>query len=189
MTTTPQALVRRLWWFTLSRGLVTLGLGLAALFWPALTISALFVMFGFFSLLDGMIALGTGIVFRGTAWGWTVFQGITGIIIGALALRYPQTLAAVVVIFFAFWALAIGLFQVATAVRLRGLGESSWGWLLSSGVLTSLLGLYFLVNPDSGATFLVVTVGVFAVIAGAVLIYGAFQVRRAETDLTALIGG
>lgn len=189
MNPTPEALIQRLWWLTLTRGLVTLALGLSALFWPALTISALFVMFGFFSLLDGVIALGTGIVFRGTAWGWTVFQGIAGIVIGALALRYPQTLAAVMVIFFAFWALAIGLFQVATAVRLRGLGQRAWGWVLASGAITSLLGLYFMINPDSGATFLVVTVGVFAVIAGAVLIYGAVQVRRAKSDLAALIAG
>ena len=63
---TPQDLITRLWWLTLARGLVTLGLGLVALFWPALTIAALLMVFGFFSILDGIIALGTGIVFRRT---------------------------------------------------------------------------------------------------------------------------
>ena len=187
MNPNPEALIGRLWWLTLARGVVLLALGLVALFWPALTVSALFVLFGFFSILDGVIALGTGIVFRGTAWGWTVFQGIIGLVVGALVLRYPQTAAAVVVIFFAFWALAIGLFQVATAFRLRGLGQASWGWVLASGLLTSLLGLYFMVNPDSGATFLALTIGVFAIAAGAVLVYGAVQLRRARTELAALL--
>ena len=49
---TPQDLITRLWWLTLARGLVTLGLGLVALFWPALTIAALLMVFGFFSILD-----------------------------------------------------------------------------------------------------------------------------------------
>ena len=150
---TPQDLITRLWWLTLARGLVTLGLGLVALFWPALTIAALLMVFGFFSILDGIIALGTGIVFRRTAWGWEVFQGIAGIVIGVLALRYPQTLAAVVVIFFSVWALIVGLFQVALAVQLKSASSGSWPWVLSSGVLTSLLGLYFMVNPDTGAKF------------------------------------
>lgn len=187
MNPNPESLVGRLWWLTLARGLVMLALGLAALFWPALTISALFMLFGVFTIIDGVIALGTGIVFRGTAWGWTVFQGITGLVVGALVLRYPQTAAAVVVIFFAFWALAIGLFQVATAVGLRDRGQRSWGWVLASGVLTSLLGVYFMVNPDSGAVFLALTIGIFAIVAGAVLVYGAVQLRRARTELAALL--
>ena len=185
----PEALINRLWWLTLLRGVLTLALGLGALLLPAMTVALLFALFGFFSLLDGVVAVGTGLVFRRTAWGWTVFQGVAGIVIGLLALRYPQTLAAVIVIFFAFWALVIGLFQVATAFGLRGLGQPSWGWVLVSGALTSLLGLYFLINPDVGGIFLVVTVGWFALVAGAVLVYGAFQLRRAKPELAALLAG
>ncbi len=185
MEARPEALLNRLWWLTLTRGVVTLLLGLIALFWPALTVSALFVLFGFFSLVDGVIALGTGLVFRRTAWGWEVFQGIAGIVIGLLILRFPQTAAAVVVIFFAFWALVIGLFQVATAFRLRGEKQGSWGWVLASGVLTSALGLYFLVNPDTGAKVLAIVIGVFAVLGGLILIYGGLQLRRTISELAA----
>lgn len=189
MNPNPEALIRRLWWLTLARGVVMLALGLAALFWPAMTISALFILFGFFSILDGVIALGTGIVFRDTAWGWSVFQGIIGLVVGALILRHPQIAAEIVVVFFAFWALAIGMFQVVIAFRLRGLGQASWGWVLASGALTSLLGLYFMVNPDSGTTFLAITIGVFALIEGAVMVYGAVQLRRAGSDLAEMLAG
>ncbi len=172
---------------TLLRGIVTLAMGLTALFWPSITISVLFGLFGFFAIVDGVIALVTGLFFRRSAWGWTVFQGIAGIVIGVLALRYPATVAAVIVIFFAFWALVVGLFQVATAFGLRGLGQRSWGWVLTSGLLTALLGLYFLINPDTGARFMAVTIGFFALIAGAVLVYGAIQLRRAKPELAALL--
>ncbi|MCC6497455.1 MAG: DUF308 domain-containing protein [Propionibacteriaceae bacterium] len=185
--TSPEALLNRLWWLTLMRGVVTLALGLAALLWPAITVSALFGLFGFFAIVDGLIAIGTGLASRRSAWGWTVFQGIAGIVIGVLALRFPQTIAAVIVIFFAFWALVVGLFQVATAVGLRGLGQRSWGWVLASGLLTALLGVYFMVNPDTGANVLAVTIGFFALIAGAVLVYGAIQLRRAKPELAALL--
>lgn len=186
-TATPESLANRLWWLTLLRGLVSVALGVLAIFWPGLTVSALFMLFGFFSILDGVIALGTGLIFRRTAWGWQVFQGITGIVIGVLALRYPQTLAAVIVIFFAMWALIIGLIGVATAFQLRSIGQRSWVWTLVWAIVTALLGLYFLVNPDTGAAFLAVTIGVFALIGGAVLVFGAIQLRRAKDDLIALM--
>ena len=188
-TNTPEALINRLWWLTLLRGIVTIVLGLAALLWPSLTIASLFGLFGVFSIIDGVIAIGTGLASRSSAWGWTVFQGIAGIVIGVLALRFPQTLAAVIVIFFAFWALVVGLFQVATAFGLRVVRQRSWGWVLVSGILTSALGLYFLVNPDTRAPFLAVTIGWFALLAGGVLVFGAFQLRRAKPEIAALLAG
>ena len=121
--------------------------------------------------------------------GWTVFQGTAGIVIGVLVLRFLQALGAVIVIFFAFWALVVGLFQVATAFGLRAIGQRSWGWVLGWGILTSALGVYFLINPDTGATFLAVTIGWFALVAGGVVMFGAFQLRRAKSELAALRAG
>ncbi len=183
----PESLVSRLWWLTLLRGLVSIALGLVAILWPGLSIQAFFLVFGFFSLLDGVIALGTGIVFRGTSWGWTVFQGVAGILLGLLAIIHPLTVAAVIVIFLAMWALVVGLFGVAVAFQLRGSGQRSWLWAVTSGVVTSLLGVYFLVNPEVGAAFLAVTVGLFVLVAGCVLVFGAIQLRRNRTELLQLL--
>ena len=76
---------------------------------------------------------------------------------------------------------------MALAVQLKSASSGSWPWVLSSGVLTSLLGLYFMVNPDTGAKFFTIVIGLFAVLGGAVLIFGAFQIRKAKPDLLALL--
>ena len=186
-TTTPEALVSRLWWLNLLRGVLAIALGLVAILWPGVTVQAFFTVFGVFSLIDGIVALGTGIFFRGTSWGWILFEGIAGILLGLLAIARPQTLAAVIVIFLAMWALVVGLFQVAVAIQLRSTGQRSWLWVLISGTITALLGLYFLVNPDTGAAFLAVTVGVFMLAAGAVMVFGAVQLRRNRDELLQLL--
>jgi uncharacterized membrane protein HdeD (DUF308 family) len=186
-TNTPQALVQRLWWLNLLRGVLSIALGLVAILWPGLSIQAFFLVFGVFSIVDGIVALGTGIFFRGTSWGWTLFQGIAGILIGLLAVARPQTLAAVIVIFLAMWALLIGLFQVAVSMQLRTAGQRSWLWVLISGSITALLGLYFLINPEVGAAFLAVTVGIFMLAGGIVLVYGAVQLRRNREELAQLL--
>jgi len=185
-TVDAEGLVKRLWWLTLTRGVFAIVLGLFAIFTPGMTISALFMLFGIFTLLDGIIALGIGIFAPRAAWGGSVFQGIAGIVIGILVLRYPQTVAAIVVVFFAIWALVIGLFQTVLAFRLRSNGTRPWVWVLVSGLVTAFLGLYFLVNPDTGVQVLAITIGVFALIAGAVLIFGAVQVRRFQQELRVL---
>lgn len=185
-TTTPEAMIQRLWWLNLLRGVLSIVLGLVAILWPGLSIQAFFLVFGVFSIADGLVALGTGIAFRGTSWGWTLFQGIAGVLIGLLAVLRPQTLAAVIVIFLAMWALVVGLFQVAVGLQLRSAGQRSWLWVVIAGVVTSLLGLYFLVNPEVGAAFLAVTVGIFVLVAGIVLVYGAIQLRRNREELRQL---
>ena len=175
--------VKRLWWLTLIRGIVTLGLGLAALFWPDLTVSALLWVFGIFSIVDGLIALGIGLFGRRGGWSGSIFQGIAGLVIGILLLRFPQTVAAVVVVLLALWALVIGLFQTALAFRLRATGTRTWWWVLASGLVTALFGLYFLINPATGVQVLAVTIGIFAALAGVVLVFGAFQLRKLEPVL------
>jgi uncharacterized membrane protein HdeD (DUF308 family) len=186
-TSGPEAVVQRLWWLNLVRGVVSIALGLFAIFSPGLSIQAFFTVFGVFSILDGLLALGTGIFFRGTSWGWTLFQGGAGLLIGLLAVLRPQTIAAVIVVFLAMWALVIGLFQVAIALQLRSSAQGSWLWVVTSGAITSLLGLYFLVNPDTGAAFLAVTVGIFVLASGIVHVYGAVQLRRNRDELLQLL--
>lgn len=181
-TAGAQQVARRLWWLTLLRGLLFLTLGLFAIFNPGLTTQAFFQVFGFFSILDGVVALITGLSARRTGWGWTTVQGVAGILIGLIAVFRPQAVAAVIVIFLAMWALVIGLFQVAMAFQLRGSGLRSWIWMLVSGAVTTLLGLYFLINPEVGAAFLSVTVGAFMLAVALVLILGAFQLRRSQKE-------
>lgn len=182
-TANPQLVAQRLWWLTLLRGLIFLGLGLFAIFAPNLTTQAFFQVFGFFSILDGVVALITGLAARRTGWGWNLVQGIAGILIGLIALFRPQAVAAVIVIFLAMWALVIGLFQIAMSMQVRGNGLRSWIWMLISGIVTTGLGLYFLVNPDVGAAFLTITVGIFMLLTAAVLIFGAIQLRRSQKEL------
>jgi len=183
----PESIAKRLWWLTLLRGVISIALGLAAVFSPGLTVQGFFMLFGVFSVIDGVVALGTGIVFRGTSWAWTVFQGSAGVVIGFIALLRPNLVAAVIVVFLAMWALVIGLFQVAMAWQLRGQGQRSWLWVLTSGGVTALLGLYFLVNPEVGAAFLTVTVGIFVLVIGIVMVFGALQLRRRPEELLALM--
>ena len=55
-------------------------------------------------------------------------------------------------------------------------------WVLVSGVLSLLFGIYFVINPLTLAKFLLVITGLFAVLLGVVLVAGALRLRTLLKD-------
>jgi len=179
---TLQVRNNRLWWLVLIRGIGAILFGILAMFWPGVTLSLLFMIFGAYAVLDGIVAFITGLIFRGTLWGWVLVQGLVSVALGLLVFRYPDNAAALFVIFLAAWALVSGAVQAYAAFRLKSAGEANWVWVLASGVLSLLFGIYFVINPLTLAKFLLVITGLFAVLLGVVLVAGALRLRTLLKD-------
>jgi len=177
--------LKALWWMVLLRGIATLGFGLLAMFWPQGTLKLLFVYFGAYLVVDGVVAIISGLVTRRTNWGWMVLLGTVEIVLGVIVVLNPSEVTSMLVIFLALWALIGGLVQVVAALRFRSAGDGSWVWLLAGGVLSLLFGIYFVINPLALAKFVLVVAGVFAVLLGVVLIAGAFRVRTLYREASA----
>lgn len=173
----------RLWSLTLVRGLLMLGLSAAAFAFPSADLPAIFVIFGWFTVADGLISLSIGSVFRHTGWILTAAEGVFSLGLGImiLTLASPGELAIVLVI--AGWATAAGLAQLATALRLQRSGLSAWAWVAVSGLVTALLGAFFLVNPRVGTALLGVALGLFAGIVALVLLFGAYRLWRTQPEV------
>jgi len=82
------------------------------------------------------------------------------------------------VLLIAAWAIVNGLFEIATAIRLRRVIEHEW-LLVLAGILSVLLGIVILLQPGAGALALVWWIGGFAIAFGVLLVALAFRVRRA----------
>ena len=172
-----RSLATTIWWLMLARGILALIFGVVAVVAPVSTLAALLIIFGVFSVVDGLVAVVGGIATRGTSWGWVVFNGLLGIVIGVIALRYPETTLLAMVLVIAAWALVTGFFAIFGAIEGRREGGRAWGWTLVSGVLSVLLGLLFTLDPVAGAGTLVLMTGIYAVLLGATWIGVALTVR------------
>lgn len=180
-----RSLATTIWWLMLARGALAIVFGLVAIVAPVSTIAALLIIFGVFSIVDGIVAVAGGVATRGTSWGWVVFNGLLGIVIGIVALRYPETTLLAMVLVIAAWALVTGVFAIFGAIEGRREGGRAWGWTLVSGILSVLLGLLFTLDPVAGAGTLVLVTGVYAVLLGATWIGLALAVRREARALSA----
>jgi uncharacterized membrane protein HdeD (DUF308 family) len=177
--TQPQPILPTLttnWWALLLRGIAAVLFGLAALFWPALTLFALIVFFGAYTLVDGIFAIVAGIRGSGGQRWLLLAEGMLGVLVGLIAFFWPGMTALVFLYVIATWAIFGGILKVVMAIWLRQEIDNEWTMALS-GLLWVLLGVFLTVMPGVGLLSLAWLIGVFALGAGLTLLALAFRVR------------
>jgi len=164
------------WWSFLARGIIAVLFGLAALFWPGLTLLVLVYIFGAFALIEGIIAIYHAFQERSTQSNWwmLLLEGIAGVILGILVFIWPAITSLVLLYLIAAWAFITGIIELVAAFT------TGMGWLLAlAGVLSILLGIVLFARPVAGVLALVWLIGIYAIIWGIILIIRAFQARSA----------
>lgn len=177
------------WGWLALRGVMALVFGVLALIMPGVAVLALTMVLGIYLLADGVVSVIMGIRHaRRTAERWwpLVLRGLLGIVAGAATLIMPLAVSVALVLFtwlvLAAWALLGGIAEVAAAVRLRREeGEMAW-LMLAAGLLSIALGVaipfLLAVNPGAGLWAMGVTLAIYAIAAGIVLLALAFRLRR-----------
>jgi len=177
----PQLLARN-WWLFLLRGLAAIAFGVLSLIWPGLSLVTLVLLFGAYSLADGVFALAAAIVGRGNAelrW-WLALVGLLGIAVGIATLLWPALTALTLLYFIAGWVVATGLLQIIGAIELRKAIENEW-WLILDGALSVLFGILLFVMPGAGALALIWLIAFFAIAFGILMVGFAFKVKNFKT--------
>jgi uncharacterized membrane protein HdeD (DUF308 family) len=163
------------WWVVLLRGIAGILFGLLTLFAPDISLAALVLFFGAYAFVDGVLAIISAVRHRGeTDRGWLIFEGIAGIAAGVLTFIWPGITALALLYVIAAWALVTGAFEIAAAIRLRKVITGEW-LLILSGIASIGLGVLLVLFPASGALALVLWIGAYALVFGALLV--GFSIR------------
>src|SRR5262245_26573161 len=157
----------RNWWVLALRGVLGILFGIGAFVWPGLTLAALILVFGAYAFADGIFALIAGIGKRRqlSLWWLVLLEGMAGIILGVLTFRSPDITALILLSFIAAWSIITGIFEIATAVRLRKLIPNEW-LLIVSGVVSIIFGILLIAQPGAGAISIVWLLGAYALLFG-----------------------
>ncbi len=79
--------------------------------------------------------------------GWLLADGIITTILGILLLFMPGAQILTMTILFAIWVLFTGVTRTSAAFTLKDAGSSNWGWVLLSGVIGIIVGIWFMFDP------------------------------------------
>jgi uncharacterized membrane protein HdeD (DUF308 family) len=153
------------WGWLLALGLITLLLGIVALFMvPIATVAAVLIL-GWLMVLGG--AIEAIHAFRVRGWRGAslhLLAGILGILIGLLIVTHPVAGAMAWTLLFASFFTVIGAFRVITAARLR---FRLWGWVALDGTITLLAGIILAIEwPWSGYWFMGLALGISMLLRG-----------------------
>jgi uncharacterized membrane protein HdeD (DUF308 family) len=176
----------RNWWVLLLRGLAAIAFGVLAWFQPGVSLSALVLLFGAYALADGILGVWTAITGRKEHEDWWVLllRGLIGIGVGLLTFLAPGITALALLFYIAIWAVATGVLEIVTAIRLRREIKNEW-FLILGGLLSVVFGILLMTQPGAGALALLWLIATYAVISGVFLVILAFRVRSFGNNLRA----
>ncbi|MEA5523421.1 HdeD family acid-resistance protein [Nodularia spumigena] len=173
----------RNWWTVALRGAIAIIFGLAALFWPDITLTALIFIFAAFVLVSGVLlaiaAFRDGLTHT---HGWLMLlEGAIGIAVGIMAFIWPGITALVLLYLIAAWAIVTGVLEIIAAIQVRKEIQNEW-LLAIAGIASVLFGVLLLVWPIAGALAILWIIGAYAIIFGILLLILAFRLRSWGTE-------
>ncbi|GIG34664.1 HdeD family acid-resistance protein [Cellulomonas pakistanensis] len=180
------AALRSVWWLPVLRGVLMIVLGLLLLVEPLGTLVALVWVFGVFAVVDGAVVLLQALLARGRpGFGWLVAEGLVSIGFGALIMLWPDVTALTLFYLLALWVLVLGVTAVIVAVTQYRARDLAWSATLVFGLVGFLFGLLLAIKPQGTVEVILTVYGLFAFVAGVVMLVGGFATRSLSRQLAA----
>jgi uncharacterized membrane protein HdeD (DUF308 family) len=177
METENRALQIYPWWLLLLQGISAVILGFLLITQPASTAEIIVTFIGAYWLVSGIFYIVLIFTAAGRSnWGWTLLNGIIGIIAGIFVLRHPLLstvlLPTTLVIVLGVFGILIGFSDLVRGFKGHGFGA------YVMGVLNILIGIWLLFDPLAFAVSLPLVLGIFGLVGGVILVFHSFQVRK-----------
>ena len=139
-------------------------LGLLA--WPGISIYALTIVFGAYTLATGIVEFGTAFTSQGREErGWLILRGLLGITIGVLVFAWPGISALALLYVIGFYAVTLGILAVFGSFRLPLAGSDAASMVLT-GLVSIVFGIVIFAKPGAGALAALALIAAFALVTG-----------------------
>ena len=172
-----------LWGVLALRGIVAILFGLAAVFWPALTLVTLVYLVSAFLLVSGLVGLVVGLINIGNGKVsllsriLTIVLTLVEIGVGVYLLRHPQVAFATFVLVVGLVLIARGVVDVFTGIFEED-ATTAKTIMVITGILSVIVGVLLLMQPVSAGVAFVWILGLYALITGPMLIALSYDLKK-----------
>lgn len=161
------------------RGILNIIFGLVAVAWPGLTLYILILIFAINILIVGMFAIFEPLFDKSNPHSvLTALLGLLGVILGIFLIARPEIAAGVVTLLIAIWALSFGVVDLYAGFMASSEKISGAWFMILTGVLSLVFGVYMLFNPLAGALTLVWVIGAYTILTGMLLVVASFFTKK-----------
>lgn len=158
--------LKRVRWAIGINGVLSVAFGVVIIIWPGISLEALVLLFGAFTLANGVVGLAMAIMGRiKDGRGWLVASSLLAVAIGVLVLVWPNISALALLYVIGAYAIALGIITIAGAFWLPFSGSDT-ALLVVSGLVSILFGIVMFAKPGAGALVLLALIAAYALIIG-----------------------
>ena len=171
--------IKPVWESLVFRGIASILFGIAAVFWPGLTIVALVYIFSIYILVSGVISIVQAImdIAHKRSWFLTLLIGIAELAVGVYLVRNPVVSFATLILLIGLVLIARGVFEVVVAITEEP--SATYKMLMTvGGALSVLVGIIILLQPEAGGVAFVWILGLYALVTGPIWIALGLDVKR-----------
>ncbi len=179
-----------LWWPGLLQGIAAILFGIAAIFWPGLTLVALVYLFSAFILAWGIVEIIHGLLsirYRDTWW-LTVLFGLAGLVAGVYLVRNTDVSFTALVLIIGLILVGRGLLDIASSF-LEKRSATHRALMMTAGAAALVAGIVLFFQPDAGGVAFVWILGLYALVYGALSITLAIETRDTSDHPRTRTGG
>lgn len=169
------------WWMLTLRGVALLLFGLAAVFWPGLTLVTFVYLFSVFLLVGGIVGAITSLVSIGQK-GWVVglLVSLVELGLGLYLVRHPLVTFGTLILLLGFSFIVRGVVEVVTALTTDAAATSKT-LVVIGGLLGILVGVLVLTQPAASGVAFVWLVGLYSLIMGPIVIALSLDAKKLAT--------
>jgi uncharacterized membrane protein HdeD (DUF308 family) len=153
-------------WAVGLQGLAAVIFGIVILVWPELSVYALTIVFGIFTLATGITALASAF---GTQMkeerGSLILSGLLGIVVGIMVLAWPSISALALLYVIGAYAVLLGTLAIVASFRLPLDGRDT-ALMILNGIVAILFGIVIFAKPGAGALAVLALIAAFALVVG-----------------------
>jgi uncharacterized membrane protein HdeD (DUF308 family) len=147
-------------------GFASVVVGVMLLAWPGISVYALTIVFGVWTLATGFVDFATAATTDSDEGrGWLVLRGILGITVGVVVLAWPSISSLALLYVIGVYAVVIGMLIVGAAFRLPLDGRDTASLTLT-GLIAIVFGIVIFAKPGAGALAVLALIAAFALVIG-----------------------
>ena len=178
------SILKRGWWLLVLRALAAIAFGVLTWIQPAISLTALVLLFGVYALADGLLGLWLALSGRqgNDHWWVLLLASLVSIGAGILTFAAPGITALALLFYIAVWAIATGVLQIVAALRLRREISGEW-WLVLAGLASVAFGVILISRPAAGALAVLSLIAAYAIVFGILQLLLAFKARSFTAKL------
>jgi uncharacterized membrane protein HdeD (DUF308 family) len=158
--------VKKTRWAIGLHGLASVVFGVMLLAWPGISVYALTIVFGAYSLATGIVQFGTAFTSKAKdERGWLIVSGLLGIAVGVLVFAWPNISALALLYVIGAYAIGLGILAIVGSFRLPLDGRDSAVMGLT-GLMGIVFGIVIFAKPGAGALAVLALIAAFALVTG-----------------------